>query len=159
MNQFSLSGASKDKKLLITLFLLCMALSYLVALVNVYEKTHFTLSGTADHYAGNEEEMIFEKGFSEMIEITHPHLLGMSMMFFLLCGIFVFSSVSVLLKDIIIITSFGSIIIDLGSAWLIRYVSSQFAILMTIAGMIMGLSFLFMFLIPLKDMWFTKKDL
>ncbi len=158
MNQINLYGMSKDKKLLVTLFLLCMALSYLVALVNVYEKTHFTLSGTAEHYVGNEEEMIFEKGFSEMIEITHPHLLGMSMMFLLLCTIFSFSSASELLKKFIVFLAFGSIILDLGSAWLIRYVSSQFAILMVIAGILMAFSFLFLFLIPLKDIWLTKKE-
>lgn len=157
MNQFTLSGASKDKKLLITLFLLCMALSYLVALVNVYDKTHFTLSGTSNHYVGNEEEMIFEKGFSEMVEITHPHLLGMSMMFMLLCTIFSFSSASQLLKKFIVFLSFGSIILDLGAAWLIRYVSPQFAIVMVIAGMLMGVSFLFLFLVPLKDIWLPKK--
>jgi hypothetical protein len=158
MNKFTLSGANKDMKLIITFFIFVMALSYLIALVNVYDKTHFTLSGTAANYAGNEEEMIFEKGFSEMIEITHPHLLGMAMMFVLLCTIFSFSSASQLLKKIIVFLSFGSIIIDLGSAWLIRYVSTQFAILMVIAGMLMGISFLFLFLVPLKDIWLPKKS-
>ena len=157
MNQFSLSGMSKDKKILVTLFILVMALSYLIALVNVYDKTQFTLSGTAANYAGNEEEMVFEKGFSEMIEITHPHLLGMAMMFVLLCTIFSLSSASDLLKKIVIFLSFGAIIMDLGSAWLIRYVSTQFAILMVLAGMMMGICFLFLFIVPLMDMRLSKK--
>ena len=93
-----------------------------------------------------------------MVEITHPHLLGMSMMFLLLCTIFSFSSASEFLKKSIVFLAFGSIILDLGSMWLIRYVSSQFAILMVIAGILMAISFLFLFLIPLKDIWLTKKD-
>ena len=159
MDQHKLSGANTNLKLLITFFLLCMALAYVVALINVYDKTQFTYSGTAEHYVGNEEELIFPKEFSELVEISHPHLLGMSMMFMLLCSIFLFSSASDLLKKIIVISSFGSIIVDLGSTWLIRYVVPQFAILMIIAGIVMGLCFLFMFLIPLKDMWLTKKGI
>ncbi|NQV18972.1 MAG: hypothetical protein HQ534_10555 [Armatimonadetes bacterium] len=158
MKQFRISGASTNIKLLITFFLLCMALAYVVALINVYDKTQFTYNGTAVHYVGDEDEMIFPKEFPEMVEISHPHLLGMSMMFLLLCSIFVFSSASALLKRIIVIFSFGSIILDLGSAWLIRYVASQFAILMILAGVIMAICFLVMFLIPLKDMWLIKKE-
>ena len=157
MNQFSLSGMSKDKKLLVTFFILCMALAYVVALINVYDKTQFTYKGTVEHYVGNEEELIFPKEFSQMVEMSHPHLLGMSMMYMLLCSIFVFSSVSELLKKIIITLSFGSIVIDLGSTWLIRYGAPQFAILMIVAGIVMALCFLIMFLIQLKDMWLTKK--
>ncbi len=158
MDQFKLSRANTNIKLLITFFLICMALAYAVALINVYDKTQFTYNGTAVHYIGDEEEMIFPKEFPEMVEISHPHLLGMSMMFLLLCSIFIYSSATDLQKKIILISSFGSIILDLGSAWLIRYVASQFAILMILAGMIMAICFLVMFLIPLKDMWLIKKE-
>lgn len=158
MNQHKLSGVNKNMRLLITLFLLCMALAYVVALINVYDKTQFTYSGTAEHYVGNEEELMFPKEFSQMVEMTHPHLLGMSMMFMLICSIFIFSSASDLLKKTIVISSFGSIVFDLGASWLIRYAAPQFAIMMIVAGMVMGLCFLFMFLIPMKDMWLTKKE-
>lgn len=158
MNQHKLIGAKSSMKLLITFFLLCMALAYVVALINVYDKTQFTYTGTVEHYVGNEEELIFPKEFSQMVEMTHPHLLGMSMMFLLLCSIFIFSSASDLLKNIIVISSFGSIVIDLGASWLIRYAAPQFAIMMIVAGMVMGLCFLIIFLISMKDMWLTKKE-
>jgi hypothetical protein len=157
MNQFQLSGANTNIKLLFTFFLLCMALAYLVALVNVYDKTQFTYKGSVEHYVGNEEELIFPKEFSQMVEMSHPHLLGMSMMFLLLCTIFSFSSASDLLKKIIVISSFGTIFVDLGSTWLIRYVAPQFAIIMIVAGIAMALCFLLIFLISLKDMWITQK--
>jgi hypothetical protein len=154
-----LTEAKTSVKLLVTLFLLCMALAYLVAVVNVYDKTKFTYEGTVAHYAGNEEELAYPKEFAEMVEITHPHMLGMSMMFFLLCGIFMFSSAGEILKKIIVFASFGSIVLDLGSAWLIRYVAPPYGYLMIAAGMLMGLCFLIIFLISMKDMWLTKSKI
>lgn len=155
LNEYRLSRARTSMKLLVTMFLICMALAYLMALFNTYDKTHFTYSGIVANYRGNEEELIYPKELPEMIEISHPHLLGMPMMFLLLCVILMFTSANESLKKGIVFLSFAAIILDVGSFWLTRYVAPQFAILMFLAGLLMGVCFLLLFIIPFWEMWLS----
>lgn len=152
MNRFRLSEAESSVKLLVTVFLVVVAIGYLMALLNTYDKTNFTLTGIAEHYRGNEEELIYPMAFGDLVSTSHTHLIGMSLMFMALGAILMFTSVSEPVKKWIIGIAFFTIFLDIASIWLTRYIASQFAMLVMIAGVLMAISFLLLFVIPLRDL-------
>ncbi|MFQ6091388.1 MAG: hypothetical protein ACE5OR_01700 [bacterium] len=156
MDNFRLSTAPASVKMLFTAFLLTMGIGYLVALANLYDKTEITYQGIVKHYQGAEEELVYTKELSELLELSHVHLLGMPMMFLLLGLIFALSSLSENLKGIIVVIPFAALLLEVSSVWLTRYVAAPFAGLMIFAGLLSGFSFLVLFLVPLWEMWFKK---
>ena len=156
MEGFSLSEAKISAKLMVTGFLIVIALGYLMAVVNVWDKTHFTYQGIVVHSRGNEEEMIYPKLFSELVQTSHVHLLGHGPMFLLMTVILLFTSLGEKLKSILVLAPFIALILDMASLWLTRYVAAGFAGLTLVAGGLMGLSFLALFMIPLYEMWLKK---
>ena len=156
MQEFKLSAAKASTKILVTAFLIVMGLGYLMALVNVWSKTGFTYQGVVEHLCGSEEEMIYPKEFSELVESSHVHLFAHPPMFLLLGAILLFTSLSERLKKLLVPIPFIAIVLDIGSFWLTRYVAPGFAALTLFAGMLMGLSFLALFVIPLYEMWLRK---
>ena len=55
--------------------------------------------------------------------------------------------------------SFGGVILDLISPWLISYVSPAFVLTMLTGDTFMTAGFLVMFVIPLHEMWILKQPL
>lgn len=152
MNKFRLSEANSSGKLLVTVFLLVVAIGYIMALLNTYDKTHLTYSGIAEHYRGNEEELIYPMEFGDLVSTSHTHLITMSLMFMILGTILMITSASDSAKKWIIGIAFFAIFLDIGSIWLTRYVAPQFAALVMVAGLLMAISFLFLFIIPFREL-------
>ena len=157
MDNFRLSTASVSVKVLFTAFLLTMGVGYLAALANLYDKTEMTYQGIVKHYRGSEEELIYTKEFSELLEFSHVHLFSMPMMFLLLGGIFTLTSLREKLKRVVVVIPFAAMLLEIASAWLTRYVAAPFAGLMLLSGMLLGFSFLIMFFVPLHEMWFKRE--
>ena len=63
------------------------------------------------------------------------------------------------LKLAMTLSSFGGVVMDLASPWLILYVSRHFAVLMLLGDILMLGSFLVMAGVPLFEMWILKKRL
>jgi hypothetical protein len=135
-----------------------MAIGYILALMNIYDKTQFTFNGIAEHYRGNEEELIYPMEFGDLISTSHTHLLGMTLMFMMLGTILMFTSVAESVKKWIICLAFTAIFLDIVSIWLIRYVAPQFTLLVMFAGGLMGISFLLLFVIPLRDTFAAGRE-
>lgn len=148
MNNFKLSTAPKYLKIVLTFFLLVMALGYLMGLLNIYDKTHLSYDGVIMHIRGSEEEMIYGKEFGDMVSVSHTHISGWGMMFLLLIIIFAFSHFSEKLKGILGVLPFVFIVLDMGTMWLTLYVAEPFAWLWMLSGG--GLAFLFYLLIVLN---------
>lgn len=127
-----------------------MALGYFMAIVNVRDKVGTSYQEVVEHFQ--------ENTFSELVDASHVHLFGMPMMFALLGGIFLLTSVKENWKRLIVSIPFVAIVLDIGSFWLIRYVAPQFVILMIFSGMLMGTSFLVFFLVPIYEMWIKKTN-
>ncbi|MCK5527369.1 MAG: hypothetical protein KAJ05_09480 [Candidatus Latescibacteria bacterium] len=158
MQDFKLSTAKTSTKLLVTVFLLTMGLGYLMAMVNVGVQAGFTYQSVSEHMIGNEEEMIYPKEFASLVGTSHTHLFGHPPMFLLLGAIFLLTSVSEKFKKILLPIPFIAVVLDMGSLWLTRYVAPGFAYLTIFSGMVMGLSFFVLFVIPLYEMWLKKVD-
>lgn len=159
---FSLRRAAMHTKVMITSFLLVVALSVGVGVVNYRVRTGLVPSGAAAWYRGNEatagpaDAQLFEKTPLELLDATHPHLFGQAFMFFVLCHLFALTPVRPGIKVGLYAAAFASVVVDAASPWLIRYVSPAFGYLQVAGTVVMVGSFLVMLWVPLKEMWLTS---
>ena len=108
-------------------------------------------------YPEVEEHLVQDTGKSvgRLVSLTHTHLLGTMTVIFILAMIFSYTRFSEPLKLIVMILSFGSIVLDLGSWWLAK-LSGALAPLVIIGGASLGLSFAILVLLSLYDVWLRK---
>lgn len=111
----------------------------------VWRTTRLVPAGIVDHYRGSENAagaMQFPKSFSEMLSITHTHLLAMVMILLL-------SGVSLALcerlpegrKRFLIIEPFVALLVSFSAMWLMRYADPRFSILLALSSGIMAVTF------------------
>ena len=94
--------------------------------------------------------------FSSLTRVSHIHLFGISFIFMFVGLIFSFSTTaSSYYKSIAIGMPYAFLIIDILSWWLTK-LSPLFASLIMVAGMGMGASFAFMWVVSMKEMWFIN---
>lgn len=95
--------------------------------------------------------------FSSLTRVSHIHLFGISFIFMFVGLIFSFSvTASSKYKSIAIGMPYAFLIIDILSWWLMK-LHPMFASLIMLAGGGMGLSFAFMWIVSIKEMWFMDK--
>jgi hypothetical protein len=90
-----------------------------------------------------------------LVRVSHIHLFGLGIIFYLLGRIFILTEMSVWLKRTIVVIPFAAIAVDIGSWWFTKY-AHVFAYTVLISGALMGLSFAFQALYSLYQMWFFK---
>jgi hypothetical protein len=94
--------------------------------------------------------------FSTLVRVSHIHLFGLGMIFYLLGRIFILTEIPIKLKRIIVVVPFAAIAMDIGSWWFTKYSMELFAYIVMAGGALMGLSFAVQALISLYQMWFLK---
>jgi len=96
--------------------------------------------------------------FSSLTRVSHIHLFGISFIFMFVGLIFSFSTTaSSKYKSIAIGMPYAFLIIDILSWWLTK-LHPMFASLIMVAGGGMGVSFAFMWIVSIKEMWFMDKS-
>lgn len=143
-------------KVFFTAFLVCTGAGYLMAVANVLNNVGFSYNSIADHYRGNEANMILAPEFKELVGHAHTHILGMTAMFFSLGFVFMLTGMPVTLKIIVPAVSFFAILTDITSMFLVRFLLPQFALTMIMAGSLIGLCALIEITVPLYEMWIKK---
>jgi len=91
-----------------------------------------------------------------LVKVSHIHIFGMSIIFYLLGRIFILSEMPIWLKRAIVIIPFASIVVDIGSWWFTKYGSPIFAYTVILGGAVFGISFAVQALYSLWQMWFVK---
>ncbi|SJM93846.1 hypothetical protein [Crenothrix polyspora] len=95
--------------------------------------------------------------FNSLIRVSHVHLFGISFIFMFVGLIFSFSeTTSTKYKCIAVGMPYIFLVTDILSWWLTK-INPLFAWLIILAGMGMGISFMFMWAISLSEMWLYKK--
>ncbi len=94
--------------------------------------------------------------FATLVRVSHIHLFGLGLIFYMLGRIFILTEMPVMLKRIVVVTPFAAIAIDIGSWWFTKYSMNLFAYIVMIGGVMMGLSFAFQSFISLYQMWFFR---
>ncbi len=96
------------------------------------------------------------KSVPRLISLSHTHLFSIVTVLFLLSFVFSFTLFSEKLKQIIFGLAYFAAAFDIGSWWLAKS-SGALAPLVTIAGSLVGISFIILVLLPLYEMWIKKR--
>lgn len=90
-----------------------------------------------------------------LVRVSHIHLFGLTMVFFIVGVIFSHAYVRpVWLKCAVIAVPFVSLTLDIGS-WYITKLFAPFAAVVILGGALMGLSFAFMWVVSMYQLWFS----
>lgn len=161
--RFKLWRAPLQTRVLLTLFNATIVLGGGVSVLMYRVRTGLTPSGTEAYYLGNEgtaapgAEMLFERSFRELLDVTHDHAFSQPMLFFILCHIFALTRVSDRAKIAVYVASFASVLIDLAAPYLVRYVSPAFAPVQIVNGAVMAAVLVVLLAVPTYEMWFYRE--
>jgi hypothetical protein len=136
----------KQAKLLIGFFIVTLSFGYFIGLRFVQENTNYTTNGIEEHYNGNENdenatEMKFKKSEKEIISMVHNHVISLSVIFLMLGGVLLITSLPNKLKKVLIIEPFVSIILTFGGIWLLWSGVLWFKYVVIISGILLTLTF------------------
>ena len=157
--RFRLRETDRHIRLLYSLFLLLMLAGFAFSFFWAHSMTGLNPEGIAHHYRGSNERFGEPMSFRELAEITHFHLFTMPVVFMILIHVLYLTMTSNAIKASMTWLAFSGVCLDLVSPWLITYVSPVFVATMLTGDMLMVVSFLVMFVIPLYEMWMVKRPL
>lgn len=121
---------------------------YTTSLVFVWHTTRLVPAGVSSHYRGAAVDslasgaMQFPKSFSEMLTITHTHLLSMAVIFVITgLGIALCARVSERWRRFLIAEPFCALLLSFSAMWLMRYVDPHFAWLLEASSALLAITF------------------
>jgi hypothetical protein len=97
------------------------------------------------------------KPISRLVSLSHTHVLATLPVIFILAFIFSFTRFPEKLKAPLMAFSFLAIVLDIGSWWLAK-ASGPLAALVLVGGVSLALSFLFLIVASLWDMWIVRES-
>ena len=89
----------------------------------------------------------------QLARVSHIHLFGISLIFMATGVIFALSESPAWFRAIVVAVPYLTIVMDIGSWWLTKYLSPTFAWIVLIGGAAMGAALALQILIPLWEMW------
>ena len=91
-----------------------------------------------------------------LVRVSHIHLFGMTFIFFIMGLIFSHAYIRpVWFKATVIVVPFLTMITDIGS-WYLTKLNPNFAWIIIVSGVLMGLSFAFQWFVSMYQIWFYK---
>ena len=156
-NQFLIKNLSVPIKYFIGGFLILLSIGYFTGLAFVAQTDSTTPQGIEENYNGNEDEdapkvLKFKKSSREMLTIIHTHVLSISMIFFMTGILLWCTEQRVLIKKILSIEPFVSVLVTFGGIYLVWLGYSFFSILIVISGTLMTLSYVLAILFIFNDL-------
>lgn len=158
---YRLSKARRSTKVLLTCALLAIFSGLLSAVAITLMKTGLSPDAVANYYAGSGaasdslEAMTSSSGrpIAELAETTHLHLMGGSLLLFLLCHLLTLCPVPDTLRTTLYLLAFGSFMLTFAVPWGIVFLSRSFATLFAPSVVMLLASLLACTVIPLYEMW------
>lgn len=124
----------------------------------MWHTTHLTPAGITAAYRGSppadaEVTMRFAKSFTEMLTVTHTHLLAIA-------AIFAFSGAALALverpgerwKRILIAEPFVALLVSFSAMWIMRYADIRFSWLLAASSTVMAVTFYLQSALILADL-------
>lgn len=150
-----LSQASLSFKVLISFFLVAVAVGYVFGLVHIYTDVGYSYTGIVTHYRGSEKELDVppELAVAKLIHHQHVHIFGLSMLFLLIGIIFTLTQLSEPIKVVFVMAPYLGLLLDMSSFWLLVFKSAFFAWCAMAFGSFMALAFFLILGRPFYEMW------
>ena len=92
-----------------------------------------------------------------LIQTSHTHLFGQTLIAGLLGVIFLFSSIGEGKKAVIVALPFVGTVMDIGGMWLARFVWQPFATLVLLGGSVFALGYLLITGIAVYELWLKRE--
>jgi hypothetical protein len=92
-----------------------------------------------------------------LIQTSHTHLFGQTLIAGLVGLIFLFSSVPERTKAAIVAMPFLGTLLDIGGMWATRFVSPSLSMLVIAGGTIFALGYVLIAALSIRDLWFRKE--
>ena len=92
-----------------------------------------------------------------LIQTSHTHLFGQTLIAGLLGLIFLFSSLGERLKSVLLALPFVGTLVDIGGMWLTRFAAPSFSVLVIAGGSLFALGYTLIALITLYELWLKKE--
>lgn len=152
---FRLRAAPFEIRLVYSLFLVFILSGLVTTGVFQFQRIGFSYDRIVVYYLGGESQgqMFFAKNLNSLLEETHFHTFMMSVVFLVLCHLFLAASISKRTKLFFILLTFFSHVANIGSTWLIRTQSPIYAYLLMLSWVSLWIGYLGMILIPISEMW------
>ena len=157
MGTFRWSRAPLSLKLTVTVYLVTVSLAYIMGMVNVYNTTGLTHTGIVTRYRGNEEAAVAPMSFQELVQTTHVHMFGISLVLLTISLAFALTQLPERVKACFIVLPFVCLVVDFLSQWLLVYQSHQFAYVTSMSGLLLAVSFALLIGRPLYEMWMPSR--
>lgn len=93
---------------------------------------------------------------NSLLKLSHIHLFGISLLLFMLGSIFIQAEVNVWFKRFLVVSPMLAVFIDVLS-WFLTKWDSHYAIIVIVAGGILGMSMALQILISLYQIWTLKR--
>ena len=92
-----------------------------------------------------------------LIQTSHTHLFGQTLIAGLLGLIFLFSSLGERMKMLLIALPFVGTLVDIGGMWLTRFVAPSFGVLVIVGGSLFALGYVLITLVSLYELWLKRE--
>lgn len=137
---------SKTTKMLLVCFLITLSFGFYTGLLFINENTNSTFNGMEEHYLGNEDDenaevMKFKKSKKDIVTMVHNHVLSLSIIFLLLGGLLLLTDLSPILKKILIVEPFISLLLTFGGIWVMWSGVLWFKYVIMLSGILMTTTF------------------
>ncbi len=108
-------------------------------------------------YQGLHEVSKVDTGMSmaSLLKLSHIHLFGISILLFVLGFIFIQSEVNVYFKRFLVVSPMLAVFVDVAS-WFLTKWDSHYAMVVIVAGAVLGFSMAAQILISLYQIWFLR---
>lgn len=152
MEKFRLSKAPLSLRLLVTMALFGISITYVILALHIFIDTEFKVSLVKQAYETME--------WTELVDHTHKYYpyYGIYIFAFALFIFVLGTSYPEWLKILAAIIPNLLIVLDIGSMWAIRFINADiFSWALFLAGNFLALSFAVIFLLTMYDIWLGKK--
>lgn len=153
----------KPLRRILTVFLIILTCGVIVGLIYLEQTTSLSSEGTINRISGSQKEIEFEipdyypKPVSELLITTHNHIIGFSLIFFIIGFLFYFNTiVKGFWKSFLIIEPLISTLVTFGSVWGIRFISLDFVLLAIASSCLIYLSYFLMVSILIYELSFKE---
>ena len=154
MSSMRISKAPISVKVLVTMMLLGIAITYCILALHIFIDTHFKPALIKEAYKSME--------WIELTDQTHKYFpyYAIYIFAFTLTAFVLGTSYSEKLKVTLTIIPCTLIVLDIGSMWAIPYVSAEiFGWVLFFAGNFLALSFATLFVLTMSDVWSLKQKI
>lgn len=111
------------------------------------------LGNVAAYYAGDEEHLQFAKPFGRLMEITHQHLFAMPLTLLVASHLYQLTRRSRREKTAVTVLAVVTMAAHVAAPWIVRAGGEPWAWVMPVTGIPFAGTFIWMTVLPMKEMW------